>query len=238
MGRILVTSDIHGCLRQFNELLSKSGYRPQEDRLIILGDYVDRGPQSRQVVEQVKLMVEEWGVIALKGNHDDMMVKALSKNREDFDSVWLSNGASQTIMSYLGLSFFEEGFVWEDYDEAKELFRKNYRHHIDFLHSLPLYYETDTHIFVHAGLNPCYSDDWKLQPEDSFLWIRDMFIWNKTELDKMVIFGHTPTINIHGVEDVWFGGDKIGIDGGGVFGLQFNMLEIGEDGEYKVYSTR
>lgn len=235
MGRILVTSDPHGCLRQFNELLRLSRYNPQEDKLIILGDYGDRGPQSKEVIEQVKSMVEEWGVIALMGNHDEMMFRALDGDVE-YDEVWLNNGGLQTLESY-GISI-KESFTWDQYLKAKEFINLNYGHHIDFLRSLPLYYETDTHIFVHAGLNPCYSDDWKLQPEDSFLWVRDMFIWNKTELDKMVVFGHTPTINIHGVEDVWFGGDKIGIDGGGVFGLQFNMLEIGEDGEYKVYSTR
>ncbi|WP_308860235.1 hypothetical protein [Paenibacillus radicibacter] len=101
---------------------------------------------------------------------------------------------------------------------------------------MPYYHEDDNNIFVHAGINPFYAD-WRKQSEDDFIWIRDIFIKCKTSLDKKVVFGHTPTIKIHDKEEIWFGEDKIGIDGGCCFGLQLNLLEISNEG-YKTYFVR
>ncbi|MFI2856957.1 metallophosphoesterase [Paenibacillus sp. JSM ZJ436] len=227
-------SDIHGCCDEFNALLRKIAYKPDQDKLILLGDYVDRGMKSRQVVEQVKSLHEEWGVIVLKGNHDDMMAKALTNDNESMDSDWLNNGAYQTIESYCGFDFFEQQFEWDTYLEAKEFIRKHYKHHIDFLSDLQLYHESESHIFVHAGVNPLYSD-WKKTSEDDFIWIREIFYNFKTELNKKVVFGHTPCIYLHETEDVWFSplGDKIGVDGGCAFGLQLNALLVNSDGSYE-----
>ncbi len=86
-------SDIHGCYDEFNTLLKDVEYNPEEDKLILVGDYVDRGLKSKEVVEQVKSMVEEWGVIALKGNHDQMMVDAIDKEEDVDDKRWIRNGA-------------------------------------------------------------------------------------------------------------------------------------------------
>lgn len=226
-----MVSDIHGCHKQFNLLLQKAKYNPKEDKLILLGDYVDRGMKSKEVVEQVKYLVDEWNVVALRGNHEQMMRKALLS---DEDELWLMNGGLQTLHSYVGLNWFENGFEWDEYTKAKEFILEYYKHHIDFLQTLKVYHETDNHIFVHAGLDPSYHDDWRNQPTNNFLWIRDVFINNDTNLNKAVVFGHTPTINIQNNEGIYFGKDKIGIDGGCVFGYQMNLLEINEGG-YKEY---
>lgn len=219
--------------------MKKVKYNPTQDKLILLGDYVDRGQKSRQMVEQVMQLSIEWGVIALKGNHDDMFVAAINNDSEELDAQWLNNGGFQTVESYCGISFFEEGFEWEQYIKAKEFIRKHYQHHIDFLESLPLYHETDEYIFVHAGINPFY-EDWKSQPESDFIWIRDIFFNNKTGLAKKIVFGHTPCIHLHDREDIWFDpkGDKIGIDGACSYGLQLNLLEIKEDSTYGEYFVR
>jgi serine/threonine protein phosphatase 1 len=234
--RTLAISDIHGCYDQFNELLKKVNYSPSEDKLILLGDYIDRGVRSKEVVQQVKELHEEFGVIVLKGNHDQLMIDALDKNE---DASWLNNGGFQTVESYVGMDFFEESFEWFTYLRAKEFIKKNYSHHLDFLRSLPLYHETDSHIFVHAGLNPTY-EDWKLQPESDFIWIRDIFFRNKTMVDKTVVFGHTPAEHLHGKSDIWFGEDKIGIDGACAYGRQLNLLEINESGYelHKVFKNK
>ncbi|MHB0943432.1 metallophosphoesterase family protein [Paenibacillus sp. ALE1] len=235
----LVISDMHGCYEEFNKLLKKVKYEPEQDKLILLGDYVDRGQKSRQMVEQVMQLCNEWGVIALKGNHDDMFVAAMNNDIEELDAQWLNNGGFQTVESYCGISFFEEGFEWEQYIKAKEFIRKHYQHHIDFLQSLPLYHETDKYIFVHAGINPFY-EDWRNQPESDFIWIRDIFFNNKTGLEKKIVFGHTPCIHLHDREDIWFDpkGDKIGIDGACAYGLQMNLLEITEEGTYIEHCVR
>lgn len=214
--------------------MRKSNYSPGEDKLILLGDYVDRGIKSRQVVEQIRSLHKEWGAITLKGNHDQMFVDAMLN---DEDGLWLNNGGYQTVESYCGIDFFEETFEWDTYELAKKFILNNYRQDIGFLKQLPLYYETNTHIYVHAGINPFY-EYWKNQSDDDFLWIRELFFNNSVEhVGKTVVFGHTPTIDLHGREDIWFSpqGDKIGIDGSCSYGLQLNCLEVNEDGEYRTY---
>lgn len=235
--RTLVISDIHGCYDEFEALLSKAGYCPEEDKLILLGDYVDRGLKSMQAVEQIKSLQREHGAIVLKGNHDQMFVDAMLNNE---DGLWLNNGGFQTVESYCGLDFFEEVFDWNMYEQAKAFIVANHKDHLDFLQSLPFYYETDNHIFVHAGINPCY-EDWKCQPENDFIWIREMFINNKNiNTEKTIVFGHTPTLHLQDAADIWFNQHslKIGIDGACAYGHQLNCLVIHDDFEYATYSVK
>lgn len=71
-NRMLIISDIHGCLYEWQELLTQVNYDSHVDQLILLGDYMDRGKYSKEVMYEVKNLVENHGVIALKGNHDQM----------------------------------------------------------------------------------------------------------------------------------------------------------------------
>lgn len=231
--RTLVISDIHGCYSQFSTLLNKVNYDYSEDNLVLLGDYVDRGFHSKEVIEKVIDLVKA-GAIALKGNHDQMMIDAFLNDQDD---LWLSNNGLQTIRSYIGNNFFEEGFNWDEYSKAKNFIKRHFEYHLEFLNSLPLYHETDNHIFVHAGINPLY-ENWKEQPEEDFIWIREVFYNNQTLLDKTVIFGHTPTpfLNSDGSANIWFGKDKIGIDGACCYGRNLLCLEISDDG-YKQYKV-
>jgi serine/threonine protein phosphatase 1 len=193
------------------------------DKLILLGDYVDRGGHSKLVVEQVKNMVNNYGVVAIRGNHDQMFLDALFEND---DANFIHNGGMDTIESYLGEDCVDFGV----YLRGKEHILKNHFSHVNFLRTLPYYYETEDHIFVHAGINPTYAH-WKEQPKDDFIWIRDMFINNSViNTDgKIVVFGHTPTINLQETADIFVTSDKIGIDGGCCFGYQLNCLEITDD---------
>jgi len=81
MKRTLVMSDIHGELEMFERLLSDVKYDPDQDQLILLGDYVDRGPNSRKVLDKV-IELKAEGALVLKGNHEDLMIKALTTNEE------------------------------------------------------------------------------------------------------------------------------------------------------------
>jgi serine/threonine protein phosphatase 1 len=233
--RTLIISDIHGCYDEFNALLKQVGYNPYEDQLVLLGDYVDRGQKSKEVVEQIRNLVKDYNVIALRGNHDQMFLDALN-NDEDY--IFLHNGGIHTIESYCGLNWFEDcgGFDYERYIVAKKFIKSNYGEHIDFLESLPHYHEDDSHIYVHAGLNPSY-ENWREQPVENFIWIRDIFLNNRTGVDKTVIFGHTPTVNLQETSSIWFSGDKIGVGGGCCFGYALNCLEISQDG-YLEYSVK
>ena len=98
--RYLVVSDIHGDIEKFEDVLQEASYNPREDQLILLGDYVDRGPCSRDVVAKVIDLVENDGAIAIKGNHDDLFIR--SKYEKEAKKLWDLNGASTTFKSYNG----------------------------------------------------------------------------------------------------------------------------------------
>lgn len=171
---IYAIGDIHGCHDQLLVLLAKikahAGRKPYLG--IFLGDYVDRGPKSREVVNQVKGLVTGRGGhgkwIALKGNHEDMLVGAAG-NLSD-RQMWVNNGGVQTLESYK--------------DHMDDL-----RVHAEWMKGLPLLHETENHVFVHAGLSPRYKI--AEQPEEVLLWIRN---WQGDDPDfgKHVVYGHTP----------------------------------------------
>lgn len=231
--RTLAISDIHGCLTEFNLILEKVQYTPAEDRLVLVGDYVDRGADSKKVLEQVIAMKEAGDVIALRGNHDQMMYDAIMGDTDAVNARWIRNGARQTLESYCGEDFFDEEMDIGRYKEAKAFIKSNYMDHLEFLSTLEWYYESDSHIFVHAGVDP-EAEDWRKQDPDNFIWIREPFYLKPTGLNKKVIFGHTPVMYLHESGDIWFSplNDKIGIDGGCVFGKQLNCLEIKKHYDY------
>ncbi|MEX1030670.1 MAG: serine/threonine protein phosphatase [Paenibacillaceae bacterium] len=119
---------------------------------------------------------------------------------------------------------------------AKTFISTNYKQHLTFLANLPLYHEDHNYIYVHAGLNPNFMN-WREQPERDFMYIKDPFIYHPTVVTKPVVFGHTNTMDIHGSADIWFGGDKIGIDGGCAYGMQLNALEIKDSRHCQTYKV-
>lgn len=232
--RTLVISDIHGAIDLFEKLLEKVKYDCMNDQLILLGDYVDRGPNAKAVIEKV-MRLKEQGARVLKGNHEDMMIKALTSDEEKFWNHWaVRNGGDKTLLSY-GFSerdlLVEEGMFQKPKLDSKEL-----QGHLEFIQGLEHYIETDDFIFVHAGVEPnvpvCESDPYTL------VWIRDEFHRGYNG-EKIVIFGHTPTTLLHKEKrkyEVFFGVNRIiGIDGGAVYGGQLNCLELPSQ---KVYSVK
>lgn len=170
---IYAIGDIHGCHDQLLVLLAKikahAGRQPY--RAVFLGDYVDRGPKSREVVNQIRGLVTGRGGhgtwTAIKGNHEEMMVAGVNNTLCDF---WTTNGGGETLKSYEGR-------------EAEM------REHAAWLNTLPTWYETENHVFVHAGLSTRYS--LAEQPDEVRMWIRG---WEKDDHDfgKHVVYGHTP----------------------------------------------
>ncbi|PYE50142.1 serine/threonine protein phosphatase [Paenibacillus barcinonensis] len=234
--RRCVISDIHGCYDEFNALLEQVHYNASQDELILLGDYVDRGPKSKQVIEQIMQLRQEHGVVVLKGNHDAMMVKALKHDVQEYDLHWIRNGGLQTLASYRNVSYDQETMDWQAYAQDKQWMRSHYSEHLHFLDELPLSHEIPGYIFVHAGINPDEAD-WRSQSERDFIWIREAFYTRPTKLQEVVIFGHTPVMNLHDKPGIWMDprGDKIGIDGGCAYGAQLNLLQIDEAGRIETF---
>lgn len=180
---VYAISDIHGCYKELLELLHKLTITP-ETLIIFMGDYVDRGPQSKEVIDLIISLREQCCVVTLKGNHEDMMYEALVNNSDRDVKMWMTNGGYQTLLSYGDIET-----VLADIRELPETLKK----HLNFIKTLELYYETDTHIFVHAspGLNTPIDE----QPEEHLIWRRpqsgdEEFGYNHSS-GKTIVSGHT-----------------------------------------------
>jgi len=169
-GRTLAIGDIHGCLAAFDELLSFVKIS-ENDIVVTLGDYIDRGNDSRGVVDRLLKLKDECHLVPLMGNHEVMMLQHLDGVLPA--ELWLGCGGSETVASYGG-------------DPANIP-----QEHIDFLCQCLPWHETDTHIFVHANYDPHRSmED---QPEQTRLWDHLSFkVPPAHESGKIVIVGHTP----------------------------------------------
>jgi serine/threonine protein phosphatase 1 len=223
MKRTLVISDIHGEIKLFERLLADVNYNSSQDQLILLGDYVDRGPNSRKVLEKV-IELKSDGALVLKGNHEDMMIKALTTDEEHSWKNWIHrNGGRKTLESY-GLN--ESEFVVQEEEQFIKpmLHDETLDRHLNFIQKLDHFIELEEYIFVHAGVHPIQP----LEETDpyTFMWIREEF-YSAYSGQKTIVFGHTPAMHLHGKHSIFFGKNRIiGIDGGAVFGGQLNCLEL------------
>lgn len=157
---------------------------PSKVRIICLGDYVDRGPSSRQVVERLMREAELGNVECLRGNHEALMIEAYHGRVEDYHpmDLWLMNGGAKTMLSYT-----PEGVPLR-MQEPTELIPVQ---HINWMKSLPVWVEDQHRVYVHAGLMP--KVELKDQREEVCMWIRDVFLKAPAEdLPKHVVHGHTP----------------------------------------------
>lgn len=208
---IWAIGDIHGCLDKLQRLLERMNYSGSE-LIVFIGDYVDRGPHSAEVVEFLaKLRMENPFLQFLRGNHEDMFFDWLRRRNEfwpvapvlDYSAeVWVMNGGKETIASYQSRFPAAPAFVPDG--------------HVPFFQKLQLKVETKDFIFVHAGMSTRRD-----APKD-LLWVRDAFHQKPTELKKTVIFGHTP-FPAPLVHD-----DKIGIDTGACYGGKLTAVRLPE----------
>lgn len=220
--RTLVISDIHGCFDEFMELLSKCNYNPKIDKLIISGDLIDRGKKSKELLDAVISLKKEHDIVVLGGNHEEMFLEWLEKPH-DRNHRYTKNGGWRTVESLC-----KPYKVFGKSSKTKLTILKHYREHLEFIKSLPFYYEDDKHIYVHAGVDLKISD-WKNSEAKDFKWIREEFFNEKNTTGKFIVFGHTPTefLNEDAKQDVWFSEDgKIGIDGGISMGGMLHCLII------------
>jgi serine/threonine protein phosphatase 1 len=167
--RTIAIGDIHGCRVALDAVLAAVELRP-DDTLVTLGDYIDRGPDSRGVIERLLRLRSQVKLVTLKGNHEAMLLNALDGKDA---SAWLEFGGSGTLASYGG-------------DIANVP-----AEHRPFFHDLLPYYETERHIFVHAN----YAADIPLdeQPDYLLYWehLSPWFCPPRHESGKTAIVGHT-----------------------------------------------
>ncbi|WP_421799681.1 metallophosphoesterase family protein [Haliscomenobacter sp.] len=200
--RKIAISDIHGCNATFEALLQQINFS-KEDQLFLLGDYLDRGPSSKQVLDTIfRLKAEGYQLQCLRGNHEEMLLWALEGHVHNLQS-FLQNGGEVTLAS------FGVQYPWEIPQP-----------YLDFLENLPFWIEVEEYIFVHAGLK-FLPDTSPFEHTDRMLWIRNWY----TDLDlewlgpRYIVHGHTPTpySTIQHLFRHFKGLRVINIDGGCVF---------------------
>ena len=188
--------DIHGCVHALSALFLKISERAST--VVLLGDYVDRGPDSKKVVETILQWRKNKSIriIALMGNHDFLFLKYLSGQASD---LFFKVGGLETLSSY-GLT---------PSSSRQEIEEKVPREHFAFFNSLPLLWQDKHAIYVHAGLEP--GRHLSQQSSQWCLWYPKNFDQCRFNFGKPVVFGHTV------YKMPYISSDRIGIDTGAVF---------------------
>ena len=208
---IFIVGDVHGCLGMLKRLIDKIEWDPSNDRLIFIGDYIDRGEDAKGVVDFVLKLKEDSPLVqCLIGNHEQMFLDYLSG--VDSQSSILNGGLS-TLRSYKEARLRNEDPLIPST-------------HLDFFSSLLPMIELEEYYIVHAGFRP----NIRIEDQDliEMIWIRDEFIYSDYDFGKVVIFGHTP------FNSPMITRNKIGIDTGAVYGNYLTCLELPEKKFYSV----
>jgi serine/threonine protein phosphatase 1 len=192
-GTIYAIGDVHGRLDLLLKLeamiqADMAQQQPTDSMLIMLGDYIDRGPDSRGVVNHLTSVQSICRRrIYLKGNHEQFLLDFL-RDPAVLDD-WSNLGGLDTLRSYRVKTTGTASLRAPEVVQA-ELRASIPDDHLAFLQSLALSYETPTHFFSHAGVNPSRSLS-RQTPED-LMWIRGKFLTHRGSYGKIVVHGHTP----------------------------------------------
>lgn len=201
---------MHGCIDELDALLETIAPGPG-DEIVFVGDYLDRGPAPREVIERLIALRDGSGArcVFLRGNHEDMFLGFLGEEGRYGDS-FLLNGGRATLRSY---------GVPEPTEDPAEVRERIPPSHLEFLRELRWTHVSVPFLFVHAGISPLRSLE--EQDREDLVWIREEFIRNRHRLPYTVVFGHTPQREI-----LWHLPWKIGIDTGCVYGNKLTGLEL------------
>ena len=207
--RVYVVGDIHGqasLLRHMHDaILADARTCPTQRRMVVyLGDYVDRGAHSRQVLEILSCHpLPGFETVALRGNHEAMMLAGLEDDAAF--AGWFMNGGRATAASY-GVCDERQDACWFDASVMWTMRQTVPDHHLAFLNGTQIAHREGGYAFVHAGLRPGVALD-QQEPED-LVWIRDPFLDTDGDWPFVVVHGHTP------VEEAEMCEHRIGIDTG------------------------
>jgi serine/threonine protein phosphatase 1 len=223
-----VIGDIHGRSNLLDQLVGDLPWDIKRDTIIFLGDLIDRGKDGPTVVERVmKLAAANPNLIALRGNHEQMLLDFIDRG----DLQWLipENGGLATLAAY--------GIKLSEIESPSHILIP--RSHIEFMRSMPFYYEDEQAIYVHAGLVPGKHPS-ETDPK-VLLWTRDLEFY-QNYFGKLCIFGHTPTSHLpdcgrsrrHGI---YIHGSAVGIDTSGSDDSPLSCLKVDTFTLYQAYPS-
>lgn len=246
--RTFAIGDIHGDLVALRALIQKLPLVAEEDTLVFLGDYVDRGPQSAEVVRVVRALERDVGcrVVCLRGNHEDGWLRA---RREGWPEFVLPppNGCLAAMRSFLG----EPQPVLGELPKQHELESLMYGRFlpedvVEWMQGLPYFYEDEHGIYVHAGLierEGRFLHPSETEPKTALLWTRSQKFFREYD-GKHVVVGHTATDYLpqelsqftpEDPTDLWAGKHVTAIDTGAGKSGFLTALELPA---FKVYESR
>jgi serine/threonine protein phosphatase 1 len=216
--RIYAIGDVHGCIDRLvalHEAIAEDmAERPcAETTLVHLGDYVDRGTDSAQVVDWLLSgpPVPATRVVNLMGNHEQMMLAAIGGTDKEAASHWLNNGGADSLMSW-GIARSVPPTEWAALIPPQ---------HLTFLRGLQFRYLNAPYLFTHAGIRP--GTPLHEQTEQDMLWIREPFLSSRADHGVVVVHGHTPK------RDPIVQRNRIAIDTGAVLGGALTCVVLEED---------
>ena len=195
--RLFAIGDIHGCFDSLRELIENRIAIRKTDKLVFLGDYIDRGNQSREVIDYIiELKNKDFDIVALIGNHESMLLDAL--DNDIFLPEWFQNGGSETMRSF-GINSLKQ------LDQV----------YIDFFKGLQFYYLLNDFLFVHAGFKDRISNPF--DDKYNMIWSRREKYTNPVLRNKIIIHGHTPIPQLICNQEIQNHNHVINIDTGCVY---------------------
>jgi len=205
--RVYAIGDVHGCFERLvamhEQIAADLAERPVEHAVLIhLGDYVDRGMESAQVVEWLVAgpPVPVQQIVNLMGNHEHMMLAAIAQADAEAADLWLRNGGADSLMSW-GVARTVPQQDWAAHIPVP---------HLVFLRDLAMHHRIGPYLFVHAGVRP--GVPLREQTRQDMLWIREPFLSSKKDHGAVIVHGHSPR------REPFVGANRIGIDTGAVIG--------------------
>lgn len=180
MKRRIIVGDIHGCFKTLRSLLEDKIKIRKEDKLFFVGDFIDRGPSSREVLDYlIDLKWRGFKVLPIRGNHEDMLLQAAED--ESYLHAWFNNGAEYTLKSF---DAPEENIF--DYESIRHIPQR----YLQFIINMPYYHEEDDFVVCHAGLN--FKAEKPFSDIQAMLWTRDFQYDPEKINNRKLIHGHTP----------------------------------------------
>ena len=179
-SRVLAIGDVHGMYEKLIKLMDKIRFNPDEDLLIFLGDYIDRGPDPGRCLQYIFALQQQYPdvVVCLMGNHEVMMSSYFMQKRGSYNNLivdyagsWLDNGGLETLKQLDEM----------DADTKEEL--------LQWVMNLPVKYQYQDYFFCHAGVDP--DVPLAVQNEFDMLWRRQQW-WERYKGEEILVVGHTP----------------------------------------------